>query len=56
MLNFIVASLLVSLVAYVQSHILLGLDRSMDCWCCSVLNDSQFALGVESWNCLQLGA
>jgi len=47
------ASFLVTLVAYVQSHILLGLDRSLDCWCCSILNDSDFALGVDSWNCLQ---
>ncbi|CAK9081001.1 unnamed protein product [Durusdinium trenchii] len=50
---FSVASFLVSLAAYVQSHFLLGLDRSLDCWCCSILNDSDFALGVESWNCLQ---
>eukprot|EP00435_Cladocopium_sp_Y103_P039481 s1489_g10.t1 len=52
-LTFGFASFLVTLVAYVQSHILLGLDRSLDCWCCSILNESDFALGVDSWNCLQ---
>jgi len=53
LLIFAFASFLVTLAAYVQSHILLGLDRSLDCWCCSILNDSDFGLGVDSWNCLQ---
>ncbi|CAJ1355140.1 unnamed protein product [Effrenium voratum] len=52
-LSFALSSGMVVLVAYVQQHFLLGLDTSVDCWCCSLLEEPDFSLGVDSWNCLQ---
>ncbi|CAE7253778.1 unnamed protein product [Symbiodinium natans] len=49
---FCMCAAAVILVDYVQSHLLLGLDKSLDCWCCSVL-DGDFRSAVESWNCMQ---
>mmetsp|Transcript_57281 Transcript_57281/g.79469 ORF Transcript_57281/g.79469 Transcript_57281/m.79469 type:complete len:190 (-) Transcript_57281:127-696(-) len=40
-------------VAYIQSHLLIGLDTSLDCWCCEIWNNQDFELGVESWNAMQ---
>ena len=28
--------------------------RSLDCWCCILLDEADFVLGVQSWNCLPL--
>lgn len=49
---FTMCSAAVVLADYVQSHLLLGLDKSLDCWCCSVL-DGDFSSAVDSWNCMQ---
>jgi len=49
---FTMCSAAVVLADYVQSHLLLGLDKSLDCWCCSVL-DGDFSNAVDSWNCMQ---
>ncbi|CAJ1396292.1 unnamed protein product, partial [Effrenium voratum] len=51
--SFGLSSGILVLVAYVQCHFLLGLDTSLDCWCASLLDEPDFSLGVESWNCLQ---
>ena len=48
-----ISSFLVVLEAYVQNHLLLGLDCSLDCWCAYLLDCPDFSLGVDSWNCLQ---
>lgn len=50
---WVVSSFLVVLEAYVQNHMLLGLDSSLDCWCAYLLDCPDFSLGVDSWNCLQ---
>jgi len=52
-LSFALSSAVVMLAAYVQSHLLLGLDKSLDCWCCQVINTPAFEFGVQSWNSLQ---
>eukprot|EP00435_Cladocopium_sp_Y103_P052066 s1995_g16.t1 len=52
-LCWVVSSFLVVLEAYVQNHMLLGLDSSLDCWCAYLLDCPDFNLGVDSWNCLQ---
>ncbi|CAE7588166.1 unnamed protein product, partial [Symbiodinium sp. CCMP2456] len=50
---FAISSGLVILGASVLSHILMGLDKSLDCWCCILLEEADFVVGVQSWNCLQ---
>ena len=35
-ISFTVSSAVVLLSAYLQSHLLIGLDKSLDCWCCSL--------------------
>ncbi|CAJ1341565.1 unnamed protein product [Effrenium voratum] len=52
-ISFGVSSAVVMLSAYIQSHLLLGLDKSLDCWCCRIVNDVNFSTGVESWNAMQ---
>ncbi|CAE7221392.1 unnamed protein product, partial [Symbiodinium natans] len=51
--SFAVSSAIVMLAAYLQSHLLLGLDKSLDCWCCQVVNSMEFAPAVQSWNAMQ---
>ncbi|CAK9115397.1 Uncharacterized protein SCF082_LOCUS53408 [Durusdinium trenchii] len=51
--SWLVSSFLVVLEAYIQSHLLMGLDASLDCWCRLLLDTPDFQVGVESWNCLQ---
>ncbi|CAE7667253.1 unnamed protein product, partial [Symbiodinium microadriaticum] len=46
-------SALVFMFAFVHSHILIGLDNSLDCWCCDLVNDPDFHGGIQSWNLLQ---
>ncbi|CAE7253784.1 unnamed protein product [Symbiodinium natans] len=50
---FAISSALVILGSSVLSHILMGLDKSLDCWCCILLDEGDFVIGVQSWNCLQ---
>lgn len=52
-INFAIASAIVMIVAYIQSHLLIGLDKSLDCWCCEIWNHEDFELGVQSWNAMQ---
>ncbi|CAE7561717.1 unnamed protein product [Symbiodinium sp. CCMP2592] len=52
-LSFCISSAMVVIVAYVQSHLLLGMDKCLDCWCCIILEAGDFQVGVESWNALQ---
>lgn len=51
--SFATSSAVVMLAAYLQSHLLLGLDKSLDCWCCQVVNSTDFAPAVQSWNAMQ---
>ncbi|CAK9023094.1 unnamed protein product [Durusdinium trenchii] len=51
--SFSISSAVIFLSAYVQSHLLLGLDKSLDCWCCQIVNHMNFPVGVESWNAMQ---
>lgn len=44
---------LVMAAAYTQSHLLLGLDKSLDCWCSNIMAIPDFKEGVRSWNVLQ---
>ncbi|CAJ1334445.1 unnamed protein product [Effrenium voratum] len=53
LLSFAISSAVLLLVAYVQSHLLLGLDKSLDCWCFQIVNSPDFALGVQNWNAMQ---
>eukprot|EP00435_Cladocopium_sp_Y103_P010643 s2436_g2.t1 len=52
-LTYCVSSALVTAAAYAQSHLLLGLDKSLDCWCSRILALPDFREGVQSWNALQ---
>ncbi|CAE7357948.1 unnamed protein product [Symbiodinium natans] len=52
-INFAIASAIIMIVAYIQSHLLIGLDKSLDCWCSEIWNHQNFALGVQSWNAMQ---
>ena len=38
-----------------RCHMLAALDRSLDCWCFSMVSDPDFELGVHTWNRLQAG-
>ncbi|CAE7788313.1 TTN, partial [Symbiodinium microadriaticum] len=40
-------------VASAQSHLLLGLDKSLDCWCNAISLEPDFGIGTTSWNCMQ---
>lgn len=53
LLTYFVSSALVTAAAYAQSHLLLGLDKALDCWCSGILDLPDFREGVQSWNALQ---
>lgn len=53
LLTYCASSALVTAAAYAQSHLLLGLDKSLDCWCSRILDLPDFRQGVQSWNALQ---
>ena len=40
-------------ITYVQSHLLLGLDKVLDCWCGQIVDCPDFIEGVSSWNAMQ---
>lgn len=44
---------LLTAAAYTQSYLLLGLDKSLDCWCSHLMAMPDFQEGVRSWNVLQ---
>lgn len=52
-ISFTVSSAVVLLSAYLQSHLLIGLDKSLDCWCCQIVEHLNFPRGVETWNAMQ---
>ena len=52
-LVYMLSSGMIMAAAYSQSHLLLGLDKSLDCWCARLMADPDFELGVQSWNVLQ---
>jgi len=52
-LVFALTSGLLMSAAYTQSHLLLGLDKSLDCWCSNIMVMPDFEEGVRSWNVLQ---
>lgn len=52
-LSFAVGSAIIMVTTFVLSHLLLGLDTALDCWCCHILNTPNFEFGVQSWNNLQ---
>ena len=52
-LVFALTSGLLMSAAYTQSHLLLGLDKSLDCWCSHIMVMPDFEEGVRSWNVLQ---
>ncbi|CAE7792846.1 unnamed protein product, partial [Symbiodinium necroappetens] len=52
-LSLCISSGVVTLTAYMQSHVLLGLHKSLDCWCCDIANNPDFEAGVQNWNAMQ---
>mmetsp|Transcript_4606 Transcript_4606/g.10812 ORF Transcript_4606/g.10812 Transcript_4606/m.10812 type:complete len:647 (-) Transcript_4606:31-1971(-) len=52
-LSFAISAAVVLMVAFIQSHLLLGLDKSLDCWCNAIWLEPDFGIGATSWNCLQ---
>ena len=38
-ISFSISSAIVMLSAYLQSHLLIGLDKSLDCWCCCLVEN-----------------
>ncbi|OLP96621.1 hypothetical protein AK812_SmicGene21129 [Symbiodinium microadriaticum] len=52
-LSFATASGMVLILAYIHSHLLLGLDRVLDCWVADMVDTSDFIKGVRSWNSIQ---
>jgi len=53
LLGFAFTSGIVLTVASAQSHLLLGLDKSLDCWCNAISLEPDFGIGTTSWNCMQ---
>eukprot|EP00913_Durusdinium_trenchii_P009599 g9019.t1 len=52
-LVFAACSAIVMVAAYALSHLILGLDKTLDCWCCHIVNTPHFEFGVQSWNNMQ---
>eukprot|EP00438_Fugacium_kawagutii_P013869 Skav228409 [mRNA] locus=scaffold3824:293097:294914:- [translate_table: standard] len=52
-LLFAVSSAVVMDGAYFQFNLLLGLGKTLDCWCADILQSPDFNSGRESWNALQ---
>eukprot|EP00438_Fugacium_kawagutii_P029728 Skav214783 [mRNA] locus=scaffold1820:27552:29378:- [translate_table: standard] len=50
---FAVSSAVVMDGAYFQFNLLLGLGKTLDCWCADILQSPDFNSGRESWNALQ---
>lgn len=53
LLVYALSSGLLTAAAYTQSYLLLGLDKSLDCWCSHLMAMPEFQEGVRSWNVLQ---
>ena len=39
--------------AYIQFNLLLGLGKTLDCWCADITETQDFISGIQSWNSLQ---
>ena len=50
---FAVSSAVFMVITYVQSHLLLGLDKVLDCWCGELVDCPDFIEGASSWNAMQ---
>ena len=54
LVSYGVSSAIVLQAAFIQTDLLLGLDKTLDCWCCQIVNHNMdFSLGAESWNAIQ---
>lgn len=53
LLVYALSSGLLTAAAYTQSYLLLGLDKSLDCWCSHLMAMPEFEEGVRTWNVLQ---
>ena len=53
LLCFAVSSASLMVITYVQSHLLLGLDKVLDCWCGQIVECPDFIECVSSWNAMQ---
>ncbi|CAJ1363020.1 unnamed protein product [Effrenium voratum] len=51
--SFAISSGIIAAAAHAQSHLLHGLDKTLDCWCRQILTYPDFMVGVESWNAMQ---
>ncbi|CAE7568003.1 unnamed protein product [Symbiodinium natans] len=52
-LSLCVSGGVVTLTGYMQSHVMIGLHKSLDCWCCDIANNQDFEAGVQNWNGMQ---
>eukprot|EP00435_Cladocopium_sp_Y103_P066544 s28_g28.t2 len=52
-LLFAISSAVVMNGAYVQFNLLLGLGKTLDCWCADIVETQNFISGIQSWNSLQ---
>jgi len=50
---FAVSSAVVMHGAYFQFNLLLGFGKTLDCWCCDMIESQDFIHGIESWNSMQ---
>ena len=50
---FAVSSAVVMNGAYFQFNLLLGLGKTLDCWCSDLIESQDFTSGIESWNSIQ---
>ncbi len=48
-ISFSISSAIVMLSAYLQSHLLIGLDKSLDCWCCCLVEKSIQTKNSRLW-------
>ena len=51
--SFAVSSAVVMNGAYFQFNLLLGLGKTLDCWCSDILESQDFISGINTWNSLQ---
>jgi len=50
---FVVSSAVVMNGAYFQFNLLLGLGKTLDCWCADMIESEEFISGIKSWNSMQ---
>eukprot|EP00438_Fugacium_kawagutii_P022298 Skav233978 [mRNA] locus=scaffold1008:735340:736236:+ [translate_table: standard] len=52
-LLFAVCSAVVMNAAYWEFTLMLGLGKTLDCWCADIMEDQDYITGIQSWNSLQ---